>query len=74
MTRRKYEFTGEVIESCGRTLRRIRRITDGEIGGWIEWESNLSHVGDCWVADETHHIRRRSYRWQCPHLRKDHPS
>ena len=41
----KYEFTGE--EKLG--LRRIRRISDGEIGGGIEKESNLSQEGECWV-------------------------
>lgn len=24
----------------------------GDIGGWIQSEYNLSHEGDCWVADE----------------------
>lgn len=46
---KKYEFTGEV-DPVG--LKRIRRISNGEIGGWIESESNLSHYDDCWVADE----------------------
>jgi len=36
-------------------LQRIRAVKDfgdvktGDIGGWIEQESNLSHDGDCWV-------------------------
>ena len=49
----KYEFTGETktIDFCGRfiTLKRIRRIKDGFIGGWIEKEENLSHKGICFV-------------------------
>jgi hypothetical protein len=47
----KYEFTGETkdIQNC--TVRQIRRISDGEIGGWIESEKNLSHEGDCWIGD-----------------------
>ena len=48
---KKYEFTGEVKEFRGRTLRRIRRIEDGLIGGWIEDERNLSHEGNCFVYD-----------------------
>jgi acetyltransferase-like isoleucine patch superfamily enzyme len=27
-------------------------IVTGELGGWIEKESNLSHDGDCWVTDD----------------------
>lgn len=49
---KKYEFTGETKAVNGRILRRIRRLSDGEIGGWIEHEQNLSHEGTCWVADD----------------------
>jgi hypothetical protein len=49
---KKYEFTGETKAVNGRILRRIRRLSDGEIGGWIEHEQNLSHEGVCWVADD----------------------
>jgi carbonic anhydrase/acetyltransferase-like protein (isoleucine patch superfamily) len=35
----------------GITLKRIRRISDGEVGGWIEKESNLSMFGNAWVSD-----------------------
>jgi len=55
---KKYEFTGETFEWCGRTLKQIRALRDfgnvkaGDIGGWIEKEKNLSHSGDCWVYDE----------------------
>lgn len=44
---RKYEFTGNTRGS----LKRIRRISDGALGGWIESECNLSHEGQCWVSD-----------------------
>lgn len=44
---RKYEFTGETRGS----LRRIRRLSDGCLGGWIENEKNLSHIGAAWVWD-----------------------
>jgi hypothetical protein len=48
----KYEFTGEIRVESGVTLRRIRRIEDGLIGGWIEKESNLSQDGSCFVFDD----------------------
>lgn len=32
----KYEFTGETKNFNGVTVIRIRRISDGQIGGWIE--------------------------------------
>ena len=58
---RKYEFTGETKLLFGITLRRIRaaititfptgfQIKAGELGGWIEKESNLDHDGDAWVS------------------------
>ena len=55
---RKYELTDETIICDGRTLYRIKAVRDfgnvkaGELGGWIEKESNLSHSGNCWVYDE----------------------
>lgn len=55
MNNKKYEFTGESKELNGVTLHRIRAIKDfrnvkaGDLGGWIEKESNLSHYGDAWV-------------------------
>jgi len=45
----KYEFTGETKKFNGITLRRIRRLSDGLVGGWIESEANLSHKGKCFV-------------------------
>ena len=54
---RKYEFTGESKKWRSRTLLHIVALRDfgdvkaGEVGGWIENESNLSHEGDCWVYD-----------------------
>ena len=53
---RKYEFTGETMERSGRTLYRIRAVRDfgevkaGDLGGWIETESNLSNDGNAWVS------------------------
>jgi len=46
----KYEFTGETKDMHNCTFRQIRRISDGEVGGWIESEKNLSHEGDAWVS------------------------
>lgn len=55
---KKYEFTGEVKNIGGVTLHRIRALIDipehdvkaGDLGGWIEAESNLSQKGAAWVT------------------------
>ena len=52
---KKYEFTGETKIEFGITLKRIRALVSfgivakGEIGGWIEKDSNLDQSGDAWV-------------------------
>ncbi len=56
---RKYELTDEKIEVDGHILHRIIALRDfsnefgnvkkGDLGGFIEKESNLSHEGTCWV-------------------------
>ena len=52
---KKYEFTGKEKEFLGRTLKQIVCVTAfasisvGEVGGWIESESNLDHSGNAWV-------------------------
>ena len=52
---KKYEFTGETLEVNGITLNQIKAIRSfgnvkkGDVGGYIEKESNLSHSGNCWV-------------------------
>ena len=48
----KYELTNETIQVNELTLHRIRRISNGELGGFIESEHNLSQSGECWVGDE----------------------
>lgn len=48
----KYEFTDETRDIYGETLHRIRRISNGALGGWIAKESNLSQHGNCWVDNE----------------------
>lgn len=52
---KKYEFTGETKLLFEITLHRIRAavsfgaVVKGEIGGWIEKESNLDVDGNAWV-------------------------
>ena len=55
MINKKYEFTEETKDICGKKLYRIRALRDfkgvkaGDLGGFIEKEENLSHEGNCWV-------------------------
>ena len=52
---KKFELTNETIEVYGRTLFRIKALTtfanvcEGDLGGYIEKEDNLSQVGNAWV-------------------------
>lgn len=52
---KKYEFSGETLEVGDYILHRIKAIRSfsdvkkGDLGGWIEKESNLSHYGNCWI-------------------------
>ena len=52
---KKYELTEEKIYFWGRTLYRIKAlkgfgsIEEGELGGYVESEKNLSHLGNCWI-------------------------
>ena len=54
---KKYEFTSETKEVNNHILHRIKALKDfgdvhkGDLGGWLEKESNLSHEGTCWVYD-----------------------
>ena len=56
---RKYELTKETkILADGTVLHRVRALRDiprygvkaGDLGGWVEKESNLSQDGDAWVS------------------------
>lgn len=53
---KKYELTNVTREFRGRTLHQIRALRDfadvrlGDLGGFIENESNLSDSCSCWVA------------------------
>ena len=52
---KKYKLTDETRQLFDRTLHRIVALRDfgnikeGDIGGWIEKEKNLSHEGLCWI-------------------------
>src|SRR5574344_232701 len=54
----KYELTDETLEWRCHTLYRIKALKDfsdvhkGDLGGWIEKESNLSQDDDCWAYDD----------------------
>ncbi|WP_412058426.1 hypothetical protein [Bartonella sp. DGB2] len=54
---KKYQLTNETREIDGHTLYRIKALRDfgdikaGDLGGFIESKRNLSHKGNCWVAD-----------------------
>lgn len=46
----KYELLkDDTKEYAGRILYRIKNIDTGNLGGYIEAEHNLSHMGSCWV-------------------------
>ena len=55
---KKYELTTEVKVEFGVTLYRIRALVDivrhgvkaGDLGGWVEKESNLDQEHDAWVS------------------------
>lgn len=54
---KKYILTDETIEYLGHTLHRIKAVKNfatisaGTLGGYIESEGNLDHIGDAWVSD-----------------------
>lgn len=58
MIDKKYELTDKTTQMDGVTLYRIRAlrsfgdVTEGDEGGWIEKEDNLSHRGNSWVSDD----------------------
>ena len=55
---RKYKLTDECMQYKGHKLYRIQslrsfsNVKEGELGGYIESEDNLSHDGMCWVYAE----------------------
>ena len=55
---KKFELTAESkINILGKKLFRIKalipfgNVREGDTGGWIEKEKNLSHFGNAWVYD-----------------------
>ncbi len=56
---KKYELIDEIKVIGHKVLHRIRALIDipryrvdaGDLGGFIEGESNLSHDGDCWIGN-----------------------
>ena len=56
----KFELTDETREYLGKTLYRIRALRDipsknveeGDLGGFVESEDNLSQEGDAWVSGD----------------------
>lgn len=59
METRKYVLTDETKKLNGVLVHRIKAVKDfadvkkGDLGGWVESESNLSQEGDCWLYDYT---------------------
>lgn len=56
---KKYKILeGQYVEVCGKKLYRIQALKDfkwvksGDIGGYLEKESNLSQYGNAWVCDD----------------------
>ena len=55
---KKYVLTEETIAIGAVTLHRIKAAKDfhnvkkGELGGYVENESNLSHDGSAWVYED----------------------
>ena len=54
----KYKLTEETKVVAGVTLYRIEAlksfgdVTEGDLGGWVQSEDNLSHIGNCWVSGD----------------------
>lgn len=73
---KKYELTTECKEFLGRKLYRIKALTsfsdveEGDLGGWIEKEENLSQKGNAWVygnaeiKKKTHLLEKWFYRFE----------
>lgn len=64
----KYKILeGQYIEVCGKKLYRIQALKDfkgvksGDIGGYIEKESNLSQYDNAWVSDDAQVSGTRHY-------------
>ncbi|MFR6247825.1 MAG: hypothetical protein ACLUJ2_01025, partial [[Ruminococcus] torques] len=56
---KKFKLTSEfIVDISGVKLFRIKALIEfgnvkaGDLGGYIEKEENLSHMGDAWVSDD----------------------
>lgn len=55
---KKHKLTEETLKIYGSTLHRIMALRDfrnvkrGDLGGFIEKESNLAHDLNCWVYND----------------------
>lgn len=53
----KFSLTSQTLQINGKTLTRIQAtqafgdVVKGQLGGFIERESNLSQTGNCWIYD-----------------------
>ena len=69
---KKYKLTSETKVINGVELHRIKAIKsfgdikDGDLGGWIESEKNLSQCGDAWVFDNASVF---GHAWVCGNAR-----
>ena len=67
---KKYELIDESIIFESRKLYRIRALIDipsigvkaGDLGGWVQTEYNLSHLGDCWIFNSAKAMDRSQVR------------
>lgn len=65
---KKFELTADKIKSNGVTLHRIKALIDfgdvkaGELGGYVEKETNLSQYGGAWVY---RHAQVFGNAWVC---------
>lgn len=54
---KKFTLTDETMCFNGKTLHRIKAlksfssVKEGDLGGWVESEDNLSQNDNCWIAD-----------------------
>lgn len=65
---KKFELTSEFITNTfGTKLFRIKalgsfgNVSEGDIGGYIEKEENLSHCGDAWVYGDAQVYGNKGY-------------
>ena len=55
---KKYELTNITKEVAGKTLYRIKalvsfgNVSAGDLGGYVENESNLSYIGNAWIYND----------------------